>query len=214
MTFTIGLESVASDRDRASFAYMGLAGTLLAILILSGGREALHKLDRYVHPPTLQRDAARLALGWDAEGEYMPRWVSDSGDGFIKMIASMGRVNADVGKIEVLRWAPRDILLGVDLPRRTVLIVKQFYFPGWNAIDARTGERLSISPNPKTGLLTLNAPAGRYQLVLRLEPLWQERVGWALTIVTVLVSLVMMFHHTLASRDHRASSDQGRVQHL
>ena len=197
----LALETAWQPRDRVSWAAVGLAATVLAASILSAGRHtgSLQPLPKLLEPfqtPTVIEDyAAKVAAGWDTLEFFMPIWVAMSPEEFRAAIGAVPRIDVPpgAGAVRVVRWAPRDIVLETDLGRDTEIAVKQLYFPGWRASNVRTGQELQLSPTPRMGLLAVHAPQGHYQIALRLESLWQERVGAGVSITTLIGLAVMAF---------------------
>jgi len=106
-------------------------------------------------------------------------------------------------QVRVLTWEPRRIILNVQAKSPGELIVGQLYFPGWQAIDALSGNRLPIAPSSGQGLLTIRFPTGNMRLHISLAPRQPEYEGVALSIFS-FASLVLL---ALASRRamHRVS---------
>jgi len=101
----------------------------------------------------------------------------------LETIRSFGRIRLDsgVGDVSVVRWMPRSILLDVNLARETQLIVKQFYYPGWQGTIKSNDTNVALMPSGSAGMIELTAPPGQYKLTLVLQPLWQEVAGWILS---------------------------------
>lgn len=125
--------------------------------------------------------------------EYKPRGVQ--GEDFQQAVRKAkgpdGRIPKAAleagGRVEVVRWRPRDIRLRVEAPQDSVLTVYQFYFPGWQArLDGTT--RVDVVQSQPHGLVTLPLPAGSHSVELRLRMTPNERNGWLLTGLSVLIS--------------------------
>jgi hypothetical protein len=214
MLFVIAFETVATHRRAGSLLSLLLATALFAILLLSGERTHpgqppyLKELAPFQKSATLDEFDRNFRAGYDALEYYMPVWVEKSADEFRSTIAAIPNlaVISATGDASIVRWASRDILLRVRLDDDARLVVKQFYYPGWNAQIVGTGETLKLAPSAKTGLVELHAPRGSYDISLRLEPLWPERAGTALSLVSLLV-LAILFLANIRNR-HRADSSQ------
>ena len=193
----VALHAAWGRRDRVSQALLGLAGvTLLGFLVLSGGRFAypLHPYPTLLAPfqkhEVIEEHAAMLADGWDSLEFFMPVWTRMSVEDFraaVKTIPRVAVATPNAGSARILRWAPRDIRLQVDLQQAAPIAVRQFYFPGWRARNGVTGTELPVSPSQPAGLVTIDAPAGHYEIELQLTPLWQERAGEGLSALGLLV---------------------------
>ena len=194
--FVVALHVAWQRRDRVSQGLIGFAGAmLLGFLVLSGGRFAYNLrpyptlLAPFQTREVIEDHAAKLAAGWDSLEFFTPVWTKLSFEDFRSAVATIPRVEAvagDAGEVRILRWAPRNIRLHLDLPKAAPVTVRQFYFPGWRARDLASGSKLAVSPSDPTGLVTIDAPAGHYDIELQLTPLWQERVGDGLSVLTLL----------------------------
>jgi hypothetical protein len=199
MLFVTAFEAAAA-RKRLVPSLSVLAATMLfAVLLLSGNFQHpgqpryLKELAPFQKSAALDAFGAKLAAGYDALEFNMPVWVGESADEFRTTIASIPDVAlSGEGEARVVGWASRDILLRVQLDRDAILIVKQFYYPGWDARIVGTERSLKLAPSAKTGLVEVRAPKGSYDIRLRLEPLWPERAGKALSFVTLLGLLIMV----------------------
>jgi hypothetical protein len=139
--------------------------------------------------------AAYVRSGCDATA-FIPVGVKvtedSAGCAQIDHIVGTSRVAFDPanGEVKELLWRPREIILDVDFLRETDLVVHQLMFPGWRASITGSNTSLKIVQNRSTGLLEVTAPPGHYQLVLKLEALWQEVVGAILSGVSWLVIII------------------------
>jgi hypothetical protein len=194
--FVVASQEAWQRRDRVSKVLVGLAGAaVLGSLVFSGG-PFVYRLNRlytllapYQKQEVIEQDAAKVAAGWDSLEFFMPVWTTLSFEDFRSAVTKIPRVEAgaqNAGEVRIQRWAPRNILLHVDLQRATPLTVRQFYFPTWRARNTATGGALDVSPSKPAGLVTIDAPAGRYDIELQLTPLWQERVGDGLSVLSLL----------------------------
>jgi hypothetical protein len=91
------------------------------------------------------------------------------------------------GKVMLKQWQARHIVLNLEIPQATTVRVSQWYFPGWRA--KALGRNLIVHPTWPEGLIEIQVPAGKYELVLRLESLWPEKLGWSLALVGWVVIL-------------------------
>ena len=97
-------------------------------------------------------------------------------------------MDSAAGIAKVTGWAPRKIEIDVDLIHPADLLIRQFYFPGWQAwIDQSEETRIGVSPTQSTGFVKLSAPAGRYRIRMELTPLWPEIVGTLITAIGLLL---------------------------
>lgn len=86
---------------------------------------------------------------------------------------------------QILNWQPRQIVLTVDAPAPTKLILHQFDYPGW---QAKLDETLPLTiSSTRNGLIQVWVPAGRHQVTFTLTARWSERLGYGLSLITWLL---------------------------
>lgn len=182
------------------------AGVIAGAVISLFAASAMLVTVNYVRDWALRKDGRNQAMlreavksGLDA-GEYLPSWVTASRAATLGVISSMDRVRVDptTGTIDVTRWQPRHIELNIRMAREGTLVVRQFYYPGWEATIA--GTRLRINPSSPAGLIELSAPAGHYVLSVRLQRLWQETVGAVLSGIGLAGVVMLGFGQYLRER--------------
>jgi hypothetical protein len=128
--------------------------------------------------------------------EYLPVWVKLQAPIIRKFLAVQPRLTLDAtsGSASVTSWASRRIRIDVDLSRRVDLVVRQFYFPGWQARAAALDDTvIEVAPAYPTGLLKLNAPPGRYEIRLELTRLWPEKLGILMTGIGLLLLILQIW---------------------
>lgn len=173
--------------------------TLIGYLALahSPGAPSMDKMLSQLGPlnPEAKEKVEAAKLGMEVP-EYRPRWVPPELYGqateLRKVLSgSPGAEPADEpGKSTILSRGTRHIVVGIDAPAGGWVTVAQFYYPGWRAA-ARDGSALSLRPSASTGLLEVEVPPGKRDIVVRLETGIEERIGWAISAVSVfLVSLL------------------------
>jgi len=193
------LEGIVRHRDRVSRFCMGIAAVLFGVLALSGGRQAVGYLEPLMPRSIVERYYENLAAGYDAP-EYIPVWATVEPDNLIGTLRVTPKVEiAETGDVQIVhRWS-REIHLQVQSEDSGVVTIKQFYFPGWRARDEESGEDLRLSATEETGLLSLSVPAGQHNILVSLQLLWQERVGLALSVATLVLLIGLA-----ATQAHRA----------
>lgn len=92
------------------------------------------------------------------------------------------------GEIEVVQWKPREIVLDIRLSEETQVTIKQFSYYGWHAVDQSTEQEINLTSQPRSGLLQFNAKSGDYRARLTLRTTWQEKAGWILTGLGLLIT--------------------------
>jgi hypothetical protein len=84
---------------------------------------------------------------------------------------------ASVGTASIESWSPRHVVLHVDTPEDSRLMVTHFYYPGWRGHVEGTQAALSASASQPNGFIQLDVPKGGYDLTLDLEKEQPERLG-------------------------------------
>ena len=96
------------------------------------------------------------------------------------------------GKVSVERWAPRDIRVRVRSQRGGRIVFHQFYYPEWKA----------STPGPvdwsETGQVRVTAPAGDYELRLRLAGGRMESIGRWVSAASLLLLIAALLRGWLA----------------
>ncbi len=124
----------------------------------------------------------RLSIydGWFAS------WTPRGMDQESALAASEGpaaRFLAGQGTATVLVWKPRHIEVQTDCAACGPVVVKQLYYPKWKARLLPSGEPLPVGPALPQGLLAVQAPPGREQILLELPRGLDEQIGnWLSTL--------------------------------
>jgi hypothetical protein len=91
-------------------------------------------------------------------------------------------------RLPVARWEADRWMFSVDSPQPSVLKLKLFAYPAWQA--AVNGNPVDLQREP-TGLVLLPIPAGVSHAEIRFVPTWDQTAGLAASVVTVVVILVI-----------------------
>jgi hypothetical protein len=95
--------------------------------------------------------------------------------------------------VEILEHGPLSDRFAVSTPKKLILRIYTFYFPGWKAyVD---GEEVEISVAGPEGFITLPVPKGDHDVTVRFEDTPPRVVGWIVSAIGVLmlvVALVLM----------------------
>ena len=181
---------IACNKSRAlAVSGLGACLVLLGYCAYSGYDKVNALLDPYTDPELVAFMDAQLAAG-AGPPEYLPTWVKPPPPVIRNFVASQPRLAMEsaAGIAKVTGWAPRKIEIDVDLIHPADLLIRQFYFPGWQAwIDQSEETRIGVSPTQSTGFVKLSAPAGRYRIRMELTPLWPEIVGTLITAIGLLL---------------------------
>jgi len=118
--------------------------------------------------------ALRIHDGWFAA------WTPRGMDQDSALQASTGPAAsflAGGGAATVLVWKPRHIEVIADCAACGPLIVRQLYYPKWQARLDASGERLQVAAALPQGLIAVQTPPGRQQVVLELPRGVDEQIG-------------------------------------
>ncbi|MGD2056982.1 MAG: hypothetical protein PVJ15_09270 [Gammaproteobacteria bacterium] len=134
--------------------------------------------------------------------EYIPSTAHLSRNTLLEALQSVDRVTVDpaAGEVRIAGWQARNIHLKVNLASGTDILVKQFYYPGWQAMLRQHNTRLPLEAAGEAGLIQIKAPPGRYDINLQLEPLWQEVAGTLVSALGLLALIVLLASHIAAHR--------------
>ena len=80
------------------------------------------------------------------------------------------------GTARVVNWKPRRIILNIDAPSDSTLVLNQFYCAGWRARKDGVAADLPVRASAD-GLMEMEVPAGSYQLTVELPKDTAERAG-------------------------------------
>jgi hypothetical protein len=86
-------------------------------------------------------------------------------------------ITSGSGNAGVVSWEPREIRLRTDVQGPAAVRIIQFYFPGWQARLADSGEKLEVTPTEPDGLISVNVPAGDHVIGVELTATHAESVG-------------------------------------
>jgi len=98
-------------------------------------------------------------------GEYQPVWVTEreTPRGFERGVKILGEGRASGPGRRTGRY---DFTVDADAP--VAVVLRDVYFPGWEA--TANGKPLALEPLPGPGLLRFELPAGTHDIRVRLEP--------------------------------------------
>jgi hypothetical protein len=94
-----------------------------------------------------------------------------------------------IGKATVADWQPRRIELNVDAPEKASLTIGHFYYPGWRGRIGGAGRTIAAGPTSPDGLILMEVPRGRYNLVVELARQGPERAGIAISLCSLAIVL-------------------------
>jgi hypothetical protein len=106
----------------------------------------------------------------------------------------VGSADESEGAASVIEWKPRKVILDVDAPAAAPLTLLHFYYAGWSAHIAQTGEAIPIGPSTPDGLMQLNVPQGRDEIVVELPTQPTEKAGRLISLLSlVCLALIVIF---------------------
>ncbi|TXS96654.1 YfhO family protein [Parahaliea maris] len=148
-------------------------------------------------PRQQQRLEYVLATGYSAS-EYLPADLDIRVARFVAVAARAPLLAFDDGKGELTleKQRSRELVVAAALEEPVELILKQFYYPGWTAVLEWPNGRVTNLPvrsHSRLRLLTLDLPAGDFELRLALRPGWQELLGRTLSVSGVLALGVLAY---------------------
>jgi|GEM_PF-568800 len=151
-----------------------------------------------VTPPTTpetirQFRAETLMEGAHSYSEYLPRWVKNfpqDDELFNALIEgkSPERLVITDAKTETHSTNPLYANYAVTVSQNTEAIYKQFYYPGWSVeVD---GKQIEIQPDPESGVIRFNVPAGVHTLRVRFGETPLRLLADVISVLAVIVCLV------------------------
>ena len=145
-----------------------------------------------------------LALGTTSTGDFVPAGAAlvpmHPEQTLVESYSRPGpvdRVNRaslpDGARVEIVEHGPLYDRFAVYAPKKFVLRLYTFYFPGWRAtVD---GEEVEIEVAGPEGFITLWVPKGEHEVLVRFEDTPPRTAGWivsAVGLVMLVVALVLM----------------------
>jgi hypothetical protein len=119
-----------------------------------------------------------------------------------KLLKTTGQVRG--GPKSARRW-----IIEAETTSPGFVVIPQYWFPGWEASDAVTGENFSVQGAKYSGLVEIAVPQGKHSIDLRLGALGPELVGRWLSVGTACgfgLSAVLMRGRKRRLQDHRGSA--------
>ena len=164
--FLSGLSRPLSRESKAALAVMVL---FVASWIVSYGKT----LTRYSLPPSSYTSVSEF------DGFFVA-WKAAGMDDDSAMQASTGpraRFLEGDGAVTVPVWSPRHIEVQTDCTVCGPLMIRQFYYPEWRAQLVSQSRPLAVTAALPQGLLEVQVPPGRQQVLLEIPREVSERAG-------------------------------------
>ncbi len=143
-------------------AYMIVTMSALSFVILFRSKPLPEKFMNKIADPV------QFQLIMDHVFEYIPVWAASPEEVLAeKERDSVHAVSGDAMSqiIETIKWGPEKRAISVKAFEPSILRIKTFYFPGWEAkID---GKKTEIYIEEPSGAMLINIPQGSHVLELR-----------------------------------------------
>ncbi len=96
-----------------------------------------------------------------------------------------------IGAAAVASWRPRRVVLHVDAPEKARLTINHFYYPGWRGRIGASGQTIPAGPTPQHGLIRMDVPRGRYDLIVELAREGPEKAGIGISLCSLAIVLAL-----------------------
>jgi hypothetical protein len=128
---------------------------------------------------------ARRNIGAATADEYRPRWLRPAPASAV----------ANVTVVRQTRKTPEFWSGDVDLARASATEIPIAFFPGWRVrVDNRA---VPAEPCANTGLLCVQAPAGKHRITAAWTGTGPSRAGDAISLVALALFALLVTHHRL-----------------
>ncbi len=177
-----------------------IAAAILVALLLVGNLK-LFKPQDYRLSLTDSEATSKNIIYWDVSSssfEYIPKGIQVQTDEFGKRIPPIDKSQIPTSKIEnnpdlqisSLVIKPTKIEFIANVLKPTNILFNMFNFPGWQAyID---GEKTQISDNNRLRLITISAPQGTHQILIKFVNTPITSLANALSILTLLTTALLL----------------------
>jgi hypothetical protein len=117
----------------------------------------------------------------DSYGELMPISANEGEALHLFPNASstvpMPKLLGGEGRVMGSPKSARHWRLTVQATSPCLVVIPQYWFPGWKASGPSTGEDFPVQSEAKSGLVQIEVPQGRHSVDLQLDALWPELIG-------------------------------------
>lgn len=193
------LSSLSQPLSRESKAALAVMVLFVASWVVSYGKTLM----RYSLPPSSYTSVSEF------DGFFVA-WKAVGMDDDSAMQASAGpraRFLEGDGTVTVPVWSPRHIVVQTDCTVCGPLMIRQFYYPEWRAQLVSQSRSLAVTPALPQGLLEVQVPPGRQQVLLEIPRGLSEHAGdWVSGIcVLAIAGMFVLGYATDRSRLRLAS---------
>lgn len=139
--------------------------------------------------------AARLDLsgaltGTTSPPQFVPKWVASPVQQFAEPGPAAATNAARLSQAELLEFDPWRFHIRATADRAGMLVLRAFYFPGWQAsIDGAAAE---ITPSGPDGAIGLAVPAGEHDIAIWFGSTPTRRAGEITSVVALAAALVYL----------------------
>ncbi|MFN0149076.1 MAG: hypothetical protein ACKVU1_00005, partial [bacterium] len=137
---------------------------------------------------------ASVEVGFEGR-QFRPRWANlaiFTSAPIAEILRGAGTASvvegASAGTARAERRGPREFTLQTQSAAGATVVVRHFYYPGWQARLAANGAPLPTEPSRGDGLIAVRVPAGTHEITLRLEASALEKTG---ALVSALASMLL-----------------------
>lgn len=181
----VGIGALVARRSAAVQWTVAGGVTIAAVLLVANilGPKPNTNMPAWAIDP----DELRRRPETTTRGEYVPRWVQESERprGFDGGARAEGDAEIVRGERRAGRWE-----LTVDAAKPAAIVLVDSYYPGWTARAG--GETLPVEPQPRTGRVRIEVPAGRREIEVRLEPTPFRAAARILSLVALAAGIVSL----------------------
>jgi hypothetical protein len=159
-------------------------------------REAFFDNGKLQTTPIVTNVSAR-----DANGEYIP--IGANVDEARCLFPNKGSESLKpelfkgVGHVTGSQKSPRNWTIEIQATSPCLILIPQFWFPGWKASGLGSEEDFAVRSEAKSGLVQIEVPSGRHSIDLRLCALGPEIIGRLVSLGTAcglgLTAVFMVF---------------------
>lgn len=156
--------------------------------LLVSGESAGRRVSQTIRDHSMKGRMGRAALMDDA-GEYVP--VTSNVRRPVPALPDVPAVQAvppdGIARLVVSDPTRQPVRVEVTADAPRTVVIRQFYFPAWAAVEAATGKSAETRPFSPIGLLAFTAPAGQSIYELRIVELPVVRWSGRISVASLLV---------------------------
>jgi hypothetical protein len=168
-----------------------------------------HTVARTLHGQA--RTAAEIRLHHLDAPEYLPagtKIVQGAGPDDVSFelpTLAAASASAPAARVAASDESDGGMVVRVDSPTATTVMLHRFYFPHWRLLDS-AGRAVPTAPDPRQKVVTFNAPAGRSTFRLELGTAPYETLAQMVSLIAALACGVMPCLTWTAGRRNRTAN--------